>query len=125
VSVYSLINWFNCTLQQELQDRIEKLKSNSRQNATVFSQTEYNEEMIKLRKDIVNFHGEMVLLENYSALNYTGMIINIHTQFASSIISLHCPSMSIFSWMLASTSNFQNPNYYYRDCRASEDFEEI
>lgn len=59
--------------QKELQDRIEKLKSNSRQNATVFSQTEYNEEMIKLRKDIVNFHGEMVLLENYSALNYTGL----------------------------------------------------
>ncbi len=31
-----------------------------------------NEEMIKIRKEIVDFHGEMVLLENYSALNYTG-----------------------------------------------------
>lgn len=59
--------------QKELQDRIERLKSNSRQSGSVFSETEYNEEMIKLRKDIVNFHGEMVLLENYSALNYTGL----------------------------------------------------
>uniref|UniRef100_A0A7N0TD16 SPX domain-containing protein n=1 Tax=Kalanchoe fedtschenkoi TaxID=63787 RepID=A0A7N0TD16_KALFE len=30
-------------------------------------------EMISIRKEIVDFHGEMVLLENYSALNYTGM----------------------------------------------------
>lgn len=59
--------------QKELQDRIEKLKTKSRPNGAVFSQIEYNEEMIKLRKDIVNFHGEMVLLENYSALNYTGL----------------------------------------------------
>lgn len=33
---------------------------------------DFNEEMIKIRKEIVDFHGEMVLLENYSALNYTG-----------------------------------------------------
>lgn len=30
------------------------------------------EEMLKISKEIVDFHGEMVLLENYSALNYTG-----------------------------------------------------
>ena len=30
------------------------------------------DEMIKIRTEIVDFHGEMVLLENYSALNYTG-----------------------------------------------------
>ncbi|GMQ07038.1 hypothetical protein CsSME_00051399 [Camellia sinensis var. sinensis] len=30
--------------------------------------------MIKIRKEIVDFHGEMVLLENYSALNYTGLV---------------------------------------------------
>ncbi|KAL5768999.1 hypothetical protein ACOSP7_015556 [Xanthoceras sorbifolium] len=33
-----------------------------------------NEEIIKIRKEIVDFHGEMVLLENYSALNYTGLV---------------------------------------------------
>lgn len=32
-----------------------------------------NIEMIKIRKEIVDFHGEMVLLENYSALNFTGV----------------------------------------------------
>ncbi|KAL7093586.1 hypothetical protein ACP275_11G048200 [Erythranthe tilingii] len=30
--------------------------------------------MINIRKEIVDFHGEMVLLENYSALNYTGLV---------------------------------------------------
>ncbi|CAG7881351.1 unnamed protein product [Brassica rapa] len=32
-----------------------------------------NEEMINIKRDIVDFHGEMVLLMNYSALNYTGL----------------------------------------------------
>jgi len=38
---------------------------------------DYSEEMMKIRKEIVDFHGEMVLLENYSALNYTGSF-NFH-----------------------------------------------
>ncbi|XP_030511316.1 SPX domain-containing protein 1-like [Rhodamnia argentea] len=46
---------------KELQDRVGKAKDS-------------NEEMIKIRKEIVDFHGEMVLLENYSALNYTGLV---------------------------------------------------
>ncbi|KAL2553657.1 SPX domain-containing protein 1 [Forsythia ovata] len=45
---------------KELQDRVAKAK-------------DQNDEMIKIRKEIVDFHGEMVLLENYSALNYTGL----------------------------------------------------
>nr|DAD44915.1 TPA_asm: hypothetical protein HUJ06_003145 [Nelumbo nucifera] len=44
-----------------LKDRVGKAKDS-------------NEEMIKVRKEIVDFHGEMVLLENYSALNYTGLV---------------------------------------------------
>ncbi|KAJ9539007.1 hypothetical protein OSB04_031740 [Centaurea solstitialis] len=46
---------------KELQDSVMKAKDS-------------NEEMIKIRKEIVDFHGEMVLLENYSALNYTGIV---------------------------------------------------
>ncbi|XP_043726270.1 SPX domain-containing protein 1-like [Telopea speciosissima] len=46
---------------KELQDRVAKAKDS-------------NEVMIKVRKEIVDFHGEMVLLENYSALNYTGLV---------------------------------------------------
>ena len=43
---------------QELQDRVmEALDLN-----------------VDLMSEIVDFHGEMVLLENYSALNYTGML---------------------------------------------------
>lgn len=30
---------------------------------------------MKVSKEIVDFHGEMVLLENYSALNYTGTLL--------------------------------------------------
>nr|WRK24193.1 SPX domain-containing protein 1 [Lilium speciosum var. gloriosoides] len=47
--------------KKELQDRVARAK-------------ESEEEMMKVRKDIVDFHGEMVLLENYSALNYTGLV---------------------------------------------------
>ncbi|KAL8497995.1 hypothetical protein ACS0TY_021368 [Phlomoides rotata] len=46
---------------QELQDSVARAKDR-------------NDEMIKIRKEIVDFHGEMVLLENYSALNYTGLV---------------------------------------------------
>ncbi|KAI7989230.1 SPX domain-containing protein 2 [Camellia lanceoleosa] len=46
---------------KDLQDRVAKAK-------------DWSEEMIKIRKEIVDFHGEMVLLENYSALNYTGLV---------------------------------------------------
>ncbi|KAK9279610.1 hypothetical protein L1049_013289 [Liquidambar formosana] len=33
-----------------------------------------NEELLKVGREMVDFHGEMVLLENYSALNYTGVL---------------------------------------------------
>jgi len=43
-----------------------------------------SEEMMKIRKEIVDFHGEMVLLENYSALNYTGAF-NFHMYYYISL----------------------------------------
>ncbi|XP_048423087.1 SPX domain-containing protein 1 [Pyrus x bretschneideri] len=46
---------------KEIQDRVAKAKP-------------YTDEIMKIRKEIVDFHGEMVLLENYSALNYTGLV---------------------------------------------------
>ncbi|RVW54064.1 SPX domain-containing protein 1 [Vitis vinifera] len=30
--------------------------------------------LMKIGREIVDFHGEMILLENYSALNYTGLV---------------------------------------------------
>lgn len=46
---------------KELKDQVTKAKNS-------------NEEIIKTKKEIVDFHGEMVLLLNYSALNYTGLV---------------------------------------------------
>lgn len=45
---------------QELQDRVDMAKDS-------------NVELMTVGREIVDFHGEMVLLENYSALNYTGI----------------------------------------------------
>ncbi|KAG7637555.1 SPX domain-containing protein 2 [Arabidopsis thaliana] len=45
---------------KELKDQVAKAKNSK-------------EEMINIKKEIVDFHGEMVLLMNYSALNYTGL----------------------------------------------------
>jgi SPX domain protein involved in polyphosphate accumulation len=53
---------------RELQGRIEKLRIKS---STVGDY--YEEEMVRIRKTIVNFHGEMVLLESYSNINYIGL----------------------------------------------------
>ncbi|XP_052488963.1 SPX domain-containing protein 2 isoform X2 [Gossypium raimondii] len=49
-----------CDLQ-ELQDRAEKAKAS-------------DGGLMNVGREIVDFHGEMVLLENYSALNYTGLV---------------------------------------------------
>uniref|UniRef100_A0A0D3GIG0 SPX domain-containing protein n=1 Tax=Oryza barthii TaxID=65489 RepID=A0A0D3GIG0_9ORYZ len=49
--------------QKELQDRVARAAG-----------WESKEELMRVRKEIVDFHGEMVLLENYSALNYTGLV---------------------------------------------------
>ncbi|KAJ1699955.1 hypothetical protein LUZ63_008467 [Rhynchospora breviuscula] len=48
---------------KELQGRVREVEG-----------TESMEELMMVRKEIVDFHGEMVLLENYSALNYTGLV---------------------------------------------------
>lgn len=52
---------------QELQQRIKRANESE-----LLSEGEYEEEMARIRKDIVDFHGEMVLLVNYSNINYTG-----------------------------------------------------
>lgn len=59
---------------QEVKERIERLKEKSRQNGMYGSENEFNEETVAIRRDIVTIHGEMVLLENYSALNFTGLV---------------------------------------------------
>lgn len=64
---------------QELRDRVAKAKDRK-------------DEMIRIRKEIVDFHGEMVLLENYSALNYTGIILD---PFLPLLVCVSCSCTSI------------------------------
>ncbi|KAK4416029.1 SPX domain-containing protein 3 [Sesamum alatum] len=58
---------------KELQQKIEEVIDKWGPNGSQPSEMEYKEEMAKIRKVIVNFHGEMVLLMNYSNINYTGL----------------------------------------------------
>ncbi|XP_022754499.1 SPX domain-containing protein 1-like isoform X2 [Durio zibethinus] len=60
---------------RELQDRAAKAKVS-------------NEELMEVGREIVDFHGEMVLLENYSALNYTVKIIKKYDKRSGALVRL-------------------------------------
>lgn len=77
-----------------MQQRIKRVVDLWGPNGSQPSEAEYKDEMEKIRKAIVDFHGEMVLLVNYSNINYTGTIFfylsfpNIHeSTISSSILS--------------------------------------
>ncbi|ONK78835.1 uncharacterized protein A4U43_C02F22930 [Asparagus officinalis] len=55
---------------QELKERIERVRVKKNENFT--SEREFSEEMLEIRKAFVTIHGEMVLLKNYSSLNFAG-----------------------------------------------------
>ncbi|KAJ8447318.1 hypothetical protein Cgig2_013095 [Carnegiea gigantea] len=58
---------------KELQQRIEKVQKSWGPSGTHPCGLTYKEEIGRIREDIVNFHGEMVLLINYSNINYIGL----------------------------------------------------
>jgi len=58
---------------EELQKRIKNVTDTWGPNGSYPSKIIYGNEVGKLRKDIVDLHGEMVLLINYSNINYTGL----------------------------------------------------
>ncbi|PIA42462.1 hypothetical protein AQUCO_02000125v1 [Aquilegia coerulea] len=62
---------FNGFFEEKEEEYIIRLKE---LQDSVAMAKESNEELIKIRREIVDFHGEMVLLENYSAFNYTGLV---------------------------------------------------
>ncbi|XVE83753.1 hypothetical protein DITRI_Ditri16bG0111700 [Diplodiscus trichospermus] len=68
---------------QELKERIEQIKESSGKGGVFASESEFSEEMMDIRKDLVTIHDEMVLLKNYSALNFA-----VHTT---------CPSSAFFT----------------------------
>ncbi|GLJ40795.1 hypothetical protein SUGI_0843810 [Cryptomeria japonica] len=57
---------------QALKERIEKVKNGYTQAMVLY--TDGREEVVLLGKDLVNLHGELVLLENYSVWNFTGLL---------------------------------------------------
>lgn len=59
---------------QELKERIERLKEKSSKGGVFTSESEFSEEIMEIRKDFVTIHGEMVLLKNYSSLNFAGLV---------------------------------------------------
>ncbi|KAH7692522.1 SPX domain-containing protein [Dioscorea alata] len=57
---------------QELKERIERVKANN--NGVISQTSKFSEEILQIRKDFVTIHGHMVLLKNYSSLNFAGLV---------------------------------------------------
>lgn len=49
------------------------MKEKSDKDGVLATNNEFSEEMMNIRKDFVSIHGEMVLLKNYSSLNFAGI----------------------------------------------------
>ena len=63
-------------MAQELKQRIDHVKEKSSRGGVFTSENEFSEEMMNIRKDFVAIHGGMVLLKNYSSLNFAGKPIH-------------------------------------------------
>ncbi|KAJ8546045.1 hypothetical protein K7X08_018628 [Anisodus acutangulus] len=59
---------------QELKERIERVKERNGRDGVFTKHSEFSDEMMGMRKDFVAIHGEMVLLKNYSSLNFAGLV---------------------------------------------------
>ncbi|KAK1432880.1 hypothetical protein QVD17_09782 [Tagetes erecta] len=59
---------------QELKQRIEQVKEKSCKDGVFTSEIEFSDELMAIRREFVTIHGEMVLLKNYSSLNFAGII---------------------------------------------------
>ncbi|XWS32897.1 hypothetical protein CRYUN_Cryun22dG0030300 [Craigia yunnanensis] len=69
------------------------MKESSGKGGVFASESEFSEEMMDIHKDLVTIHGEMVLLKNYSALNFAGGLLRL--QFTQLV--LHQPFFTIES----------------------------
>ncbi|XP_062214088.1 SPX domain-containing protein 4-like [Phragmites australis] len=63
--------WYVIRLQV-LKERIDRVKA--KKNDAFTSKSEFTEEMLEIRKDFVIIHGEMILLQTYSSLNFAGLV---------------------------------------------------
>jgi hypothetical protein len=53
-----------------LKERTDQVMEKSSKGGVFTSESEFSEETMEIRKDFVTIHGEMVLLKNYSSLNF-------------------------------------------------------
>ncbi|KAL9277192.1 hypothetical protein ACSQ67_025259 [Phaseolus vulgaris] len=70
----------------EIQQRIKRVVDLWGPNGSEPAQADYKDEMAKMRKAIVDFHGEMVLLVNYSNINYTGTMGLLRLPFIQKVL---------------------------------------
>jgi len=54
---------------QELKQTLEAVRQ---RNGEGVNQRDFNEDLMSIRTGLVTLHGEVVLMESYSTLNYTG-----------------------------------------------------
>lgn len=59
---------------QDLKERIDHVNEKMRREGALKSESDFSGEMMEIRKDFVSIHGEMVLLKNYSSLNFAGLV---------------------------------------------------
>lgn len=55
-----------------MKERIEQIRDKMQKDVELTSDSEFSEELMEIRKDFVTIHGEIVLLKNYSSLNFAG-----------------------------------------------------
>ncbi|KAL7112301.1 hypothetical protein ACP275_05G144200 [Erythranthe tilingii] len=65
------IKKFNCFFMDKEEEYVIRFKM---LKEDVAEAKDSREELMKVGRKLVDFHGEMILLENYSALNYTGLL---------------------------------------------------
>lgn len=85
-----------------MKERIERVKEKSGKDGVLTKDSEFSDEVMGIRKDFVAIHGEMVLLKNYSSLNFAGtaaFTLYLKHIFVISV-SYHCSSMCVSSVVL-------------------------
>ncbi|KAL8167832.1 hypothetical protein V2J09_009331 [Rumex salicifolius] len=65
------IEKFNAFVMEKEEEYVIKWKE---LQDMVVKSSDSSEDLMKVGREIVDMHGEMILLENYSALNYTGLV---------------------------------------------------
>ncbi|CAA0839352.1 SPX domain-containing protein 4 [Striga hermonthica] len=103
---------------QALKERIELVKARVGTCGVFTSEAEFSREMMEKRKDFVAIHGEMVLLRNYSSLNFAGL-------FSSSFCRFVIPMCNFWSHLTTTASDPPPPPPMTHLCPCYRDWDTI